>query len=105
MRFSFKNFLKLSAIFLRPANFLETFWGFKSFLAADDFHDQGDAEWIVIRRSLGVHNDTPCGRPAPGRPIGRPGVGRPLGVIGVFSYYQLIIFISNIVPLIVKFTS
>jgi hypothetical protein len=37
-----------------------------------EFHDQGDAEWIVIRRQLRGHNDTPCGWPAPGRPIGRP---------------------------------
>jgi hypothetical protein len=51
------------------------------------FHDQGDAEWIVIRRQLRGQNDTPFRRPTPGRPIGRPGVGRPLGVVGVFSYY------------------
>jgi hypothetical protein len=30
------------------------------------------------------HNDTPCGRPAPGRPISRPESGRPQGVIGGF---------------------
>jgi DNA polymerase III delta prime subunit len=24
-----------------------------------EFHDQGDAKWIVIRRSLWGHNDTP----------------------------------------------
>jgi hypothetical protein len=47
-----------------------------------DFHDQGDAKWIVIRRSLWGHNDTPFGRPTPGRPDGRPGVGRPSGVMG-----------------------
>ena len=35
---------------------------------------------LVIRRSLWGHNDTPFGRPTPGRPVGRPGVGRPLGV-------------------------
>jgi hypothetical protein len=40
------------------------------------FRDQGDAKWILIRRSLWGHNDTPGGRPAPGRPIGRPGPGR-----------------------------
>jgi hypothetical protein len=51
------------------------------------FHDQGDAKWIVIRGQLRGHNDTPCGRPAPGRPISRPGSGCPQGVIGVFSYY------------------
>jgi hypothetical protein len=27
------------------------------------FHDQGDADWIVIRGQLRGHNDTPCGRP------------------------------------------
>jgi hypothetical protein len=30
------------------------------------------------------HNDTPCGRSAPGRPIGHPGSGRPQGVIVFF---------------------
>jgi hypothetical protein len=41
------------------------------------FHDQEDAKRIVIRRQLRGHNDTPFGRPTPGRPIGRPAVGRP----------------------------
>jgi hypothetical protein len=68
------------------------------------FHDQGDAKWIVFRRSLRGHNDTPCGRPASDRPIGRPGSGVPQGVIGVFSYYKLVILIFNIVPLISEFT-
>jgi len=45
------------------------------------FHDQGDAKWIVMG-----HNDTPFGRPTPGRPIGRPEVGCSQNVIGVFSY-------------------
>jgi hypothetical protein len=49
-----------------------------------EFHDQADAEWMVIRGPLRGHNDTPCGRPAPDRPIGRAGVGRPLGEYGVF---------------------
>jgi hypothetical protein len=49
-----------------------------------EFYDQGDARWIIIRGQLRDHNDTYCGRPAPGRPIGRPGSGRPQGVIGVF---------------------
>jgi hypothetical protein len=53
-------------------------------LLSGEFHDQGDAKWIVIRRSLWGLNDPPCGRPAPGRPIGRPGSGRPQGGIGVF---------------------
>jgi hypothetical protein len=35
-----------------------------------EFHDQGDAEWIVIRRPLRGHNDTPFGQPT-----GRPGFG------------------------------
>jgi hypothetical protein len=39
-----------------------------------EFHDQGDAKWIVISRQLKGHNDTPFGRTTPGRPIGRPGV-------------------------------
>ena len=55
---------------------------------AGKFHDQGDTEWIVIRGQLGGHNDTPFGRPTPGRPISRPGVGRPQGVLGVFRRMQ-----------------
>jgi hypothetical protein len=42
-----------------------------------DFRDQADTEWIVIRTQLRGHNDTPFGRPTPGRPVGRQGVGRP----------------------------
>jgi hypothetical protein len=38
-------------------------------------HDQADAEWIVTRTQLRGHNDTPLGRPAPGRPSGHPGSG------------------------------
>jgi len=41
-----------------------------------EFHDQGDAKWIVVRRQLRGHNNTPFGRPTTGRPIGCPGVGR-----------------------------
>jgi hypothetical protein len=51
-----------------------------------EFHDQGDAKWIVIRGQLRGH-DTPCGRPAPGRLIGCPGSAHPQGVFGGFSYY------------------
>jgi hypothetical protein len=47
-------------------------------------HDQGDANWIVIRRSLWGNNNTPCGRPAPGWPISRQRSGHPQGAIGVF---------------------
>jgi hypothetical protein len=49
--------------------------------------DQADAEWMVIRRPLCGHNDTPFGWPTADRPIGRPGVGHPKGVFGVSSYY------------------
>ena len=28
-----------------------------------EFHDQGDAKWIVIRGKLRGNNDTPFGRP------------------------------------------
>jgi hypothetical protein len=52
--------------------------------ATGEFHDQGNAKWIVIRRLLCVHNNTPCMRPSPGWPIGRLGSVRPQGVIGVF---------------------
>jgi hypothetical protein len=62
-----------------------------------DFHDQGDAEWIVIRRSLWGHNCMPFGRPTPGRPIGWLGVGLPQGIMGGFSYYWLVMLISNII--------
>jgi hypothetical protein len=55
--------------------------------ALGEFHDQGGAKWIVIRRPLWGHNDTPFGWPTPGWPIGRQGVGCPQGVIGGFSYY------------------
>jgi hypothetical protein len=50
-----------------------------------EFHDQGDAKWIAIRRSLWGHNDAPYGWPAPGWPIDRLGSGCPQGVIGVFQ--------------------
>jgi hypothetical protein len=43
-----------------------------------DFHDQGGVKWIVIRRQLRGHNDTPFGWTTTGHPIGRPGVW-PLG--------------------------
>jgi hypothetical protein len=46
---------------------------------AGDFHDQGDAKWIVIRGHLRGHNDTLFGRPTPR-------VDHPQGVFGVFSY-------------------
>jgi hypothetical protein len=53
-------------------------------LTIGEFHDQGDAKWIVLRRSLWGHNDPPFGRPKPGRPIGRPGVGHPYLVFWCF---------------------
>jgi hypothetical protein len=51
--------------------------------AGGEFHDQGDAKWIVSRRSLWGHDDMPCGQPAPSRPIAHLESGRPQGVIGV----------------------
>jgi hypothetical protein len=60
-----------------------------------------DAEWIVIRKPLWGHNNTPFGRPSPGRPIGRPGVGHPQGVFCIFGYYQLDMLFLNMVCLIV----
>jgi hypothetical protein len=65
------------------------------------FHDQADAEWIVIRGSLRGHNDMPFGLPTPVRPIGRPGVGHPQGVFGVFSYYYLVMPFLSVVCLTV----
>jgi uncharacterized C2H2 Zn-finger protein len=49
-----------------------------------EFHDQGDAKWIVIRSHLRGHNGTPFGQINHCRPIGRSGVSRPQGVFGVF---------------------
>jgi hypothetical protein len=57
-----------------------------------EFHDQGDAKWIVIRGQQRGHNDMPCRRPTPGWPIGRPGVGCPQGV---FCWVKLLL-ISNV---------
>jgi hypothetical protein len=62
---------------VKDVNFVEYMSGNR--VIPGEFRDQGDAKWIVTRRSLWGHNDTPCGRPAPGRPI-----GRLQGVIGVF---------------------
>jgi hypothetical protein len=66
----------------RPAAVLVHPW-----IPHGEIHDQGDAKWIVIRRSLWGHNDMPCRWPAPGRPIGRLGSGHPQGIMGGFSYY------------------
>ena len=60
---------------------------FKRETPSGQFHNQGDAKWIVIRGQLWNHKDTPFGRPTPGRPIGCPGVGRSQGVFGGLSYY------------------
>jgi hypothetical protein len=43
-------------------------------------------------------------RPSDGQPPGRPGVGRQNGVFGIFSYYSLVIFFLNVVPLITELT-
>jgi hypothetical protein len=48
-----------------------------------EFHDQGDARWIVVRRSLWAANQVAN----PSRPVGRPEVGHPQGVMGGFIYY------------------
>jgi hypothetical protein len=62
-------------------------WSFQSKLQhlPGGYHEQADAEWIVIRLSLRSHNDTPFGRPTPCQPIGCAAVGHPQGVFGVFS--------------------
>jgi hypothetical protein len=67
-------------------------------------HDLADAEWIVIRRPLRGHNDTPFGQPTPSRPIGRRGVGHAQSVFGIFSYYLLVILFLNMVCLTVALT-
>jgi hypothetical protein len=51
-----------------------------------EIHDQGDAKWIVNRRSLWGHNDMPCGQPAPSRPIGHLGSGRLQSIMCSLSY-------------------
>jgi hypothetical protein len=58
---------------------------------------------MVIRGQLRGHDDTPFGRPTPGRRISRRRVGRPQGVFGVFNYYQLVKLFFNIVPHIIEF--
>jgi hypothetical protein len=73
-------------------------------MTAGEFHDLGDAKWIVIRGKLRGHNNTPFGRPTPSRSIGHQGVGHPDGVFGSLSYYYLVIFFFNIVTLIMEFT-
>jgi hypothetical protein len=57
-----------------------------------EFHDQADAEWIVIRGLLRGHNDTPCGRPTPGCP----GIGCPYGVSSGFIWWFYLLR-SNII--------
>jgi hypothetical protein len=47
---------------------------FRMMGSVGEFRDQGDANWIVIRRPLWGHNDTLCGRPAPGRPMAARGL-------------------------------
>jgi hypothetical protein len=56
-------------------------------MVCGEFHDQGDAKWIVFRGQLWGHNDTPFGRLTLGRPIARPGVGRPRDAFCGFSDY------------------
>jgi hypothetical protein len=55
---------------------------YKGICLVGELHDQVDTKWIVIKRQLWGHNDTPIRGPAY-RP---PGVGGPHGVFGVFSY-------------------
>jgi hypothetical protein len=43
--------------------FLHNQYYFHSKFVSGKFHDQGDAEWIVIRGQLRGHDDTPCRRP------------------------------------------
>jgi hypothetical protein len=59
----------------------------KSDIVIGGSHDKADTEWIVIRRPLRGHNDTPFGRLTPGLPNGRPEVGHPQGEFGVFRCY------------------
>jgi hypothetical protein len=46
----------------------------------------------------------PYRRPTPGWPIGRLVVGCPQGIFRGLSYYLLVIFFFNMVPLIMEFT-
>jgi hypothetical protein len=80
-----RDFFKLTSTALNRAGpCFKLQESFRSNTFDGEFHDQGDAKWIVIRRQLRGHNDTPCGRQAPGRPNGRLGSGRPQGVIDIF---------------------
>jgi hypothetical protein len=45
----------------------------------------------------------PFGRPNPSRLIVRPGIGHPQGVLGVFSYYSLVMLLLNMACLTVAF--
>jgi hypothetical protein len=63
-------------------------------MTGGEFHDQGDAKWIVIRGQLRGHNNTPFGWPTPSWPISHPRVGRRQGLFGSLSYLSLLI--SNI---------
>jgi hypothetical protein len=46
-------------------------------------------EWIVIKRLIRSHNNTPFGRPTSNRPIGHLGIGHSHGIFGVFSFIMI----------------
>jgi hypothetical protein len=69
-------FLEKKAIESQPNNFVV-----RLVFCGGEFNEQEDAKWRVIRGQLRGLNNTPFGRPTPGRPIGRPGVGHPQSLL------------------------
>jgi hypothetical protein len=69
-----------------------------------EFHDQGDARWIVIRGQLRGYNDTPSGGQPPADLSATRGLAALRVYLVFFDYYQLVMIFFNIVPLIMEFT-
>jgi hypothetical protein len=59
--------------------------------ALGEYHDQGDAKWMLFREQSRGQNDTPLGRPTPGRPIA---YWSPSGRIW---WFRLLLISNNIV--------
>jgi hypothetical protein len=69
-----------------------------------EFHDQGDAKWIVIKGQLWGHNDMTFGQPTPADLSAAWGLAA-LGAYLVFLVtIKSVILFFNIVPLIMEFT-
>jgi hypothetical protein len=55
--------------------------------AQGEFHDEGEAKWIVIRGQLIGHINTPCGRPTLAGLSAAWGLAARSGYLVVLSYY------------------